>query len=359
MHVDWCWIKQRPHFLAEELSLVFDVLVLYPRANYRSYLVKNETDLRTVPILQLPFSRFEFVASLNKYIRGTYFWLLMLFYKPEVVWFTFPTVVPQGVLSKFKKSVVVYDCMDDASQFTSSVNKKLQMLDNERALIERADVVLVSSKNLHDKAMARGGAPHNISLVRNAYECAGEVITHPPLPECSTRTYKILYIGTIADYMDFDTLLYCVQEIDWVEFHFIGPVSTHVPAHPRFKFHGSVAHSRLREIVRPYDCFIMPFIANELIQGVDPVKLYEYIDFHKNILCCHYPEIDRFDEFVLFYEDKGDLAKLITALRDDGKIRYSPVQRQVFLQANTWSERVKAITEILNARLRAQFADVG
>ena len=46
---------------------------------------------------------------------------------------------------------------------------------------------------------------------------------------------------------------------------------------------------------------MMPFILNELIESVDPVKLYEYINFEKNIICIKYDEILRFKDFVYFY----------------------------------------------------------
>ena len=38
MHVDWNWIKQRPHFIAGELSHFYDVEIFY-----RSSLLKQST----------------------------------------------------------------------------------------------------------------------------------------------------------------------------------------------------------------------------------------------------------------------------------------------------------------------------
>ena len=38
MHVDWNWIKQRPHFIAEELTTWYDIKVVYPHAkHHKSY----------------------------------------------------------------------------------------------------------------------------------------------------------------------------------------------------------------------------------------------------------------------------------------------------------------------------------
>ena len=51
-------------------------------------------------------------------------------------------------------------------------------------------------------------------------------------------------------------------------------------------FHGPIEHSRLIENKELYDVLIMPFIRNELIESVDPVKLYEYIAFENQSSPC-------------------------------------------------------------------------
>jgi hypothetical protein len=57
MNVDWGWIKQRPHFLAETLSLENDVIVLYPYAWRRTHITKNKKNgLKVAPFFSIPFS---------------------------------------------------------------------------------------------------------------------------------------------------------------------------------------------------------------------------------------------------------------------------------------------------------------
>lgn len=54
---------------------------------------------------------------------------------------------------------------------------------------------------------------------------------------------------------------------------------------------------------RNMDCLIMPFILNDIISDVDPVKLYEYISMGKNIISVKYREVKRFEKFVYFYRE--------------------------------------------------------
>ena len=349
MHVDWHWIKQRPHFLAEELSSEFEVLVVYPRVNNRSHLVENETDLRKIPMMQLPLIRPRRVTGfLNEWIRGCYFFMLMYRYKPQVVWIPFPNVIPTVFLQKCGSAKIVYDCMDDAPAFVPVESRKSLMLSKEQVLLKTADVVFASSLNLLEKMLERGACADKVRLVRNAYNGVEFV---PSVRELSNRVFRILYIGTVLEYIDFEVILHCLREIKSIEFHFIGPILTDCPTHERIKYHGPVEHARLVELMQPYDCFIMPFKIDELIQGVDPVKLYEYINFNKNILCPYYKEIERFSDFVFYYRNKDELARLIHNLLSNNELRYDEGQRQSFLKNNNWKIRIVEITKFLNEKL--------
>ena len=355
MHVDWHWIKQRPHFLAEELSANFDVLVAHPHNNRRSHLVNNETNLFRVPMWALPFSKFKAISLINTCIKSLYFWGLIIIYRPSVVWLTFPTLVPQMGLRLLKNKVMVYDCMDDAPEFKSNEVERQHILQRERELLECADLVLITSENLRNKLLRRGAAANKLTLVRNAFGgavCAET--TFLPISDKPKDICRILFVGAVGDHLDFDLLLHCTNSLEGVEFHFFGPVTIDVPAHERLKFYGAVEHAELAARVRQFDCFIMPFKINELVQGVDPVKLYEYINFNKNIICPYYAEIDRFSEFVSFYRNKDEFVAIIKNILKNNKLKYDSKQRRLFLENNCWAVRTTEVTKLINDHLQAK-----
>ena len=355
MHVDWHWIKQRPHFLAEELSANFDVLVAYPHNNRRSHLVRNKTTLFRVPMRSLPFSRFKTISFINTCIKSLYFWGLILIYRPSVVWFTFPTLVPQIGLRLLKNNVIVYDCMDDAQEFKSSEVERQHILHKERVLLRCADLVLVTSENLRNKLLGRGAAANKLTLVRNAFGGAVYVETTTTFVSDKPKdVFQILFVGAIGDHLDFAPLLHCINSLEGVEFHFFGPVTIDVPAHERLKFYGAIEHSNLAARVQQFDCFIMPFMINELIQGVDPVKLYEYINFNKNIICPYYAEIDRFSEFVFFYRNKDEFVAVIKKLLKNNELKYNSKQRRLFLENNCWAVRTTEVIKLINDHLQVK-----
>ena len=106
-------------------------------------------------------------------------------------------------------------------------------------------------------------------------------------------------------------------------------------------------HEKLYEETKQYDCFIMPFKLNDIVESVDPVKLYEYINYHKNILCIRYKEVERFDEYVYFYDDIESYMKNIELLLQNPSPKYTNQRRIEFLQKSSWERRVKEINELI------------
>jgi len=348
MHVDWRWIKQRPHFLAEELSNTFDVVVVYPRNYRRSNQVENATSITKIPIFLLPFSRFKVIRFINDYLRSLYFWILIFIYRPSIVWFTFPSLIPNMGLRLLKDRLVVYDCMDDAPEFESSAEIKHKILLQERELIGKADIVLATSENLFYKLLARGSSEKNMALVRNAFGGDISAVSAYDGIGVKSNVFRILFIGAVGSHLDMDVMLHCANNIDGVEFHFFGPVAITVPRDNKFVFYGPIEHSDLAERVQEFDCFIMPFIKNELIQGVDPVKLYEYINFNKNIICPYYDEIERFSEFVYFYTSNNSFVDVVKNMMMNNELKYGQNQRMVFLENNSWKVRAGKIAQLID-----------
>ena len=84
----------------------------------------------------------------------------------------------------------------------------------------------------------------------------------------------------------------------------------------------------------------MPFLVNEIVSAVDPVKLYEYISFGKCIISVYYQELEHFRDFVYFYRTKKEYLELLDNLCQTGfPTKYNEEQRAEFLASNDWKER--------------------
>lgn len=345
MHVDWSWIKQRPHFIAEALSTEYDLLVFYAVSRKRKSLTANMSPLKRWPMVFLPFS-LPGIGFMVRLAHHLFFSVLLVVLRPAVIWITHPLLFEYLPPRFMVGRALFYDCMDDALAFPGSAEYHRIIDQFEQSLLRRADCVFCPSDNLRSKLVDRGCDPTKIRIVRNAYDghqfSPTEVLTQPD------AVYRICYFGTISVWLDFEVLLFSLGQISDLEYHFYGPREIDLPEHPRLIFHGTIAHQDLYRCVGTFDCFILPFRVTPLVESVDPVKLYEYINLDRPIIAIRYAEIERFGDFVHFYDGAESLLAAISLVRQQGKANYSIEQRISFLEENSWERRGVEILQAMS-----------
>jgi teichuronic acid biosynthesis glycosyltransferase TuaH len=109
-----------------------------------------------------------------------------------------------------------------------------------------------------------------------------------------------------------------------------------------------VQHEGLQRFASTCCCLIAPFRRTRLTEGVDPVKLYEYISWGLPIVALKYSEIERFSEFVEFYETAQELVRVVSRMCSEGFVRkYTEEQRATFVRGNTWDARGRQVRQEL------------
>ena len=348
MNLDWYWIKQRPQYIAENLSEYNDVFVVYKRSYRRKDLQKEKTQskVKLVPLYTSP-------NFLNKYkiFKKTYYYFIKKKIKklikklqPGVIYFS--SIFPVDVIPKDYDGKILYDCMDDYSVLeTRSVERE------EKDLISKSDIVLVTSENLRQVIIRRYGQQikRKLFLVRNGFNGPKINLNDISTKENKKNSATISYIGTVSRWFDFKILEASLNKYPQLEYKIIGPVDKNikVPQNSRIHFLGTIEHDDLYEHIKNDIALVMPFKLNKIVESVDPVKLYEYINFDKNIITIKYNEIDRFKPFVYFYDNEVDYCKRIGQVLSDSSIKYNQILRNEFLDKNSWKERVKRINELL------------
>ena len=141
-----------------------------------------------------------------------------------------------------------------------------------------------------------------------------------------------------------------LEEWNNLEYHLIGPVHKECPkTHERIVMEGIVEHNKLSDFVMDYDCLIMPFYVNDIVEWVDPVKLYEYIATGKCIISVKYQEIIRFNNYVYFYSNTTEYFDILRNLIRNGFVpKYNEQQQTDFLAENSWEKRFVELDAILN-----------
>ena len=350
MNVDLAWIKQRPHFMAECISKYYHTVVFYPFFFNRSILTKEreEYSFKAKKIFRVPnVVKSVFIHEIIDEVVAFFIKIYLTIYKPDILFFTDPKQVKY--IPNNYSGEIVYDCMDDLVALAKHCKEKKRVFNNELLMIKKANLILVSSNELINVINDRygGDIAERIRLCRNAYN--GNVKEIVEDKHNRNGKFRICYFGTISSWFDIELIDKSLKKDETIEYWIAGPITegVNLPNNERVKYFGVLSHSKIDEFVKNCDCFIMPFLVNDIIKAVDPVKLYEYINFHKNVLSVFYEEIERFEPFVYFYNDFDEYINLLNEIKKDKKLKYTEKDRVEFLNDNTWENRVEYIVGLL------------
>lgn len=356
MHVSWFWIKQRPHFIAEQLIHYFNISVFSSESLIKNnQLVSTEKPFFQRSLISFPIQRFNNYKLYKKI--SDYFLLVQLkkqVYNSDYIWFTSP--LHYEILEKYIKplQIVIYDCMDDFLEFPSikkSQKSSTKYLLSEQKLLKRSNFVFATSQFLKDILIKRSYTRKNILVVNNAISNAfnkEKNIDYKKFISKEKEFIDLVYIGTVSHWFNFDLLMESLIHFKEIRYVLIGPKEIEIPYHERIIYLGPVKHDDLPGYMNSSDALIMPFIVTDLIKSVNPVKLYEYISSGKPIITCHYNEINIFKKFVHGYNSNIEYFTLLSKLVKNELHQLNLEDCQNFLNLNTWDERVKEIFHFMN-----------
>jgi glycosyltransferase involved in cell wall biosynthesis len=272
-----------------------------------------------------------------------------------VVYVTSPAFFPSIAHIRDKK--IIYDCMDDLLEFTLTVRLKTRFFRYEKKLIQKSYLVVFSSNYLKNVVEKRAPFAFSSIVVNNAIQIPEK---HTEISQqknnsldsifCGRQHRIISYIGTVSDWFDYDLLVKAANN-KAVQFYIFGPVEHHFNPAENVLFFGPRRHDEVFYIMEKSDALIMPFMLTQLIQSVNPVKLYEYIYSGKPVISIRYEEALQFEKYVYLY-NAGDIDSLQKTLDELERNNYtpkaSPHEMRNFVLDNTWEKRIDTLLPYLN-----------
>jgi len=362
MHIPWGLVKHRPHFIAEHLSEYYKVNVFYKKVYKNNILAKNEilNDVDNIEIkelFRLPFERYNLIQKISSIIIK--FQLKKIINQFDIIWFTganlFTTI--KDILPKNIK--IIYDCMDDTIEFfpeKSSFKIREKIINDERELIKRSNIIFTSSNYLKRKLISRYNINKKIYLINNAiFLDKIDSYYNIELPfyikdKLEKIKIKLMYIGAISKWMDLELIIQSLKQYKEITYIFFGSKYINLPKHSRLLYFGPIENKYIFKIMGEADALIMPFEVNELVLSVDPIKLYEYIFSGKPSISIDYGEILKFKEYVYLYKNKNEYLNLVkNIIKGNLPPKKSLEECRKFALENTWRKRVKNITSIIES----------
>lgn len=342
MGVDWDWIYQRPQILAEKLDRDFDVTVAFPRKIYRKPPAPDRrSTVRKLCFPILPLQEKNRIVGL--FGRWLYKIIFRDYQQYDYIYIGYPLY--GGCIPKDYDGCVIYDCMDNHQAMLTAPRRIRRIAEQEEELVGRCRLLLASSETLRRKTNRVAGYDKAV-LVRNG---TGGFVSCPVKKPAVRKVYDIGYIGTIAEWFDYRLLQSSAEKNRRIRYHLIGPVLNRPAENEAIRYEGILPHDRLASAVENYDCLVMPFLVNDIVSSVDPVKLYEYIAFGKCIISVYYSELEHFRDFVYFYHTEEEYLALVEELCRSGfPAKYNETQRAAFLAANDWEERYRILKKAID-----------
>ncbi|MCE5169379.1 hypothetical protein LQV63_08645 [Paenibacillus profundus] len=347
--VNWKWIKQRPHFIAEYLSLQnveVDYLSLTPFGKGIVHKVKKG-NLNIIDSYVVPFSlKLKVIEIINiRYIKK-----VLKHREYDVIVLTAP--LQHRYISKSMKenAVLIYECMDNMPFFYIDKLRD-RMIKEESITLNQVDAVITSSHQLLLELKRRN--PDCCLPATNIPNAVDEA-TFNKLPQKKVLSEpNLVYIGTISHWLDWETIIFFSEQHPEYSIYLIGPCE-YKPDQlsDNIILLGAIPHQEVLDYIYSGNIMLLPFQVNELIKAVDPVKLYEYISLNKPVVSSYWKEIDKFKHNRLkFYSQYQEFERAIIQLSQSNE--HTEVNR-TFIYDNSWVKRSSEYLEFLKNIIKAK-----
>lgn len=280
-HLRWNLVFQRPQHLmtrfARELRVYFVEEPLFGSESAEPWLqLESVPGGVTVATPHLPRGRGEdaeaalqrdLLARLvrEKDIRRPILW----YYTPMALAFT----------DGLPAAATVYDCMDELSAFAGAPPA---MLERERELFRRADVVFTGGHSLYEAKRTHHPQVHpfpssvDVDHFRRARGPAPEPADQAAIPRPRIGHYAVL-----DERLDTELLAAVADARPSWHFVLIGPVvkirAESLPRRPNIHYLGPKLYEELPAYLAGWDATFMPFALNESTRFISPTKTPEYL----------------------------------------------------------------------------------
>lgn len=294
-------------------------------------------------VLPLPHS--QVAGALNRSILR--FTLRMLRRKLGMDEFQLWTFLPNVVdyVGTLDESLVVYYCVDEWSQFSYVDGPKIAAA--EERLCRKADVVFATAQSLVERRRAWNPntflATHGVDYEQFSAALSEE--TAVPANLAALPQPVLGFYGTIQDWVDLDLIAYLAKRHPEWSFVMIGRASVDTERfsrYPNVHFLGRKDHSTLPAYCKGFAVGLIPYVLNERILHVNPIKLREYLSAGLPVVSTALPEVANYREFCHLADTCEEFERGIEiALREDTPERRR--QRSEAMRAETWEQKVAEV----------------
>ncbi|MBV6844570.1 glycosyltransferase family 1 protein [Xanthomonas campestris pv. paulliniae] len=279
-HLRWSFVYQRPQHLMSRFAR--DANVLFWEEPIACDAAEPWLEVRgqehgvhvLVPRLPVGCEGEEAVQVQRRLLDG---YLAELGGRDLLLWYYTP--MSQSFSAHLRARMVIYDCMDELSAFRGAPPELVQ---RERALLQRADVVFTGGYSIWEAKRALHANAHAFpSSVDVAHFAAARTPQQEPDDQAGIAHPRLGFYGVIDERFDVELLRAIATQRPHWQLVMIGPVvkidPSELPQATNIHYLGGKTYDELPGYLSGWEVALMPFAMNASTRFISPTKTPEYL----------------------------------------------------------------------------------
>ena len=359
-HLRWDFVYQRPQHLMSRFAaggrvFYFEEPIFFDGETHLSITPRNENISVCVPHINYDKGR-EAVEIQRAMLEN-----LLAENKTEnyIAWFYTPMAL--DFAAHLQPQATVFDCMDELSAFKFAPP---ELLENEKRLLEKADLVFTGGQSLYEAKKDRHARVFAFpSSIDAAHFAKARTIKSEPPDQAKISAPKLGFCGVIDERMN-TILLAEMADLrpEW-QFVMIGPVvkiaPEDLPRRSNIHYLGSKNYDELPAYLSGWNVALMPFAMNESTEFISPTKTPEYLAAGKSVISTAIRDVVKpygEQNLVFIAATAAEFVAAAETVLERGNFDDWQKKADEFLAQNSWDKTFDAMKDVIDLEIARKSA---
>ncbi len=264
-----------------------------------------------------------------------------------ILWVGTPTAA--FLLDLFDPEMLIYHAVDRYSEFSFVDRERIQKY--EKIVAEKADVILCTSDAIKNDLVQFNPKTYTITHAVEFDHFYTAFSTEYIPPDIAKIPKPIIgYFGGLSERVNFHLIRKIAIRYPFANVVLLGKKLTDLNALdklPNVHVLGFKEFKKLPYYLKHFDVCLIPYYVNELMKGVDPIKLREYLCLGKPIVSVDLPEVRKFENLIYIgVDEEYFLLEVGNALNENEKKLRD--RRINMVKKDNWKNKMREIDYVLN-----------